>query len=94
MEHPIGKEKAVAFREALGYTQENYEELKKKILDSFNENKLTYKYQDKYGKRYEQIMQISGPNGKTATVITAWIKENDASEPRLTSVYVGKRKKI
>ena len=92
-EHPVGKEKAVAFREALGYTQENYTELKKKILESFNEDELAYKREDKYGKRYELIMQITGLNGKTATVVTAWIKENDASEPRLTSVYVDKRKK-
>ena len=39
----------------------------------------------------EQIMQITGPNGKTANVLTAWIKDNDNAEPRLTSIYVDKR---
>lgn len=90
MEHPSGKNKAIAFKEALGYTQENYEDLKAKILDSFNEKELVYKREDKYGKRYEQIMRIKGPNGKTANVLTAWIKENDNAEPRLTSIYVDK----
>ena len=33
-------------------------------------------------------MKITGPNGKTANVLTAWIKENESSEPRLVSVYV------
>ncbi len=91
MEHPTGKYKAEAFKEALGYTQETYADLKAKILDSFNENELVYKREDKYGKRYEQIMQITGPNGKTANVLTAWIKDDDNAEPRLTSIYVDKR---
>lgn len=90
-EHPTGKEKAKAFKEALGYTKESYADLKAKILDSFNEKELVYKREDKYGKRYEQIMQITGPNGKTANVLTAWIKDNDNTEPRLTSIYVDKR---
>lgn len=87
-EHPTGKEKAKAFKEALGYTKESYTDLKTKILDSFDEKELVYKREDKYGKRYEQIMQITGPNGKTANVLTAWIKDNDNAEPRLTSIYV------
>lgn len=90
-EHPTGKEKAKAFKEALGYTKESYTDLKTKILDSFDEKELVYKREDKYGKRYEQIMQITGPNGKTASVLTAWIKDNDNAEPRLTSIYVDKR---
>ena len=90
-EHPTGKEKAKAFKEALGYTKESYTDLKTKILDSFDEKVLVYKREDKYGKRYEQIMQITGPNGKTANVLTAWIKDNDNAEPRLTSIYVDKR---
>ena len=90
-EHPTGKEKAKAFKEALGYTKESYTDLKTKILDSFDEKELVYKREDRYGKRYEQIMQITGPNGKTANVLTAWIKDNDNAEPRLTSIYVDKR---
>ena len=90
-EHPTGKEKAKAFKEALGYTKESYTDLKTKILDSFDEKELVYKREDQYGKRYEQIMQITGPNGKTANVLTAWIKDNDNAEPRLTSIYVDKR---
>lgn len=91
MEHPTGKDKAQVFKEVLGYTQENYADLKAKILDVFDENALVYKREDKYGIRYEQIMKITGPNGKTANVLTAWIKDNDSAEPRLTSVYVDKR---
>lgn len=87
-DHPIGKEKAKVFKKALGYTRENSEELQKKILELFREDEMILKQDDQYGKRYEQIMKITGPNGKTANVLTAWIKESESSEPRLTSLYV------
>ena len=87
-DHPVGKEKARAFKAALGYTQENSEELREKILELFDEKNLVLKGEGEYGKQYEQIMKITGPNGKTANVLTAWIKENESSEPRLVSVYV------
>lgn len=87
-EHPVGKEKARVFKAALGYTLENYEELQAKILESFREDKMVLKKEGAYGKQYEQIMKITGPNGNTANVLTAWIKETESSEPRLTSLYV------
>lgn len=87
-DHPVGKEKARAFKVALGYIKENSEELREKILELFDEKDLVLKREGKYGKQYEQIMKITGPNGKTANVLTAWIKENESSEPRLVSVYV------
>lgn len=86
--HPVGKEKARAFKSALGYTQENSEDLRQKILGLFSEDKMVLKYEGEYGKQYEQVMKITGPNGKTANVLTAWIKENDSSEPRLVTLYV------
>lgn len=86
--HPIGKAKASAFKAALGYTKENSEELRVKILELFSEDKMVLKQEGRYGKQYEQIMRITGPNGKTANVLTAWIKEDENSEPRLTSLYV------
>ena len=91
--HPIGKEKAKVFKEALGYTRENYKDLKAAILENYNEDELVFKGESQYGKRYEQIMDITGVNGKTAKVLTAWIKETDASEARLTSVYITRRSK-
>ena len=85
------KKKQKLLKKHLDIQKESYTDLKTKILDSFDEKELVYKREDKYGKRYEQIMQITGPNGKTANVLTAWIKDNDNAEPRLTSIYVDKR---
>ena len=41
-----------------------------------------------YGMTYEVIMDITGPNGKTAKVLTAWIDDRSKGEMRLTTVHV------
>lgn len=87
-DHPVGKHKARVFKSVLGYDKNNYLDLKQKILENFDEKKLEYRGEDKHGKKYQQIMKITGPNGNTADVTTAWIKETEKSEPRMTSAYI------
>ena len=82
------KKRQKPFKEALGYTRENSDELQSKILELFREDKLVLKKENEHGKQYEQLMRITGPNGKTANVMTAWIKENKSAEPRVVSLYV------
>ena len=82
--------KAEAFRKALGYTLENVDELISQIYDKISEYDAREKPDNGWGKRYEVIMDITGPNGKTAKVLTAWIDDKNTGEMRLTSVYVDK----
>ncbi len=82
-------DKARAFKEALGYTKENYQELIVDIEKHINEDKFVEWGDRGYGMRYQQVMKLKGPNGKEANVLTAWVKEND--DFRLTSVYVTKK---
>ena len=83
------KNKAKAFLLALGYTQANYEELKAKILEKANRDSFRERGDAGFGMRYNQVIEISGANGKTAKVMTAWIQDGD--DYRLTSVYVTNR---
>ena len=83
-------DKAKAFKEALGYTKDNYQDLIKNIEKNLDESKLVIKGNNGYGDLYEYVMQLYGPNGKTANVLTAWIREKD--DIRLTSAYVTKKK--
>lgn len=80
------KDKAEAFKKALGYDLENYQ----KLIDNIKSNIAKYKAIPKpnigYGERYQVIMDLTGENGKTAKVLTAWIINNN--ETRLTSVYI------
>lgn len=83
-------DKARAFKEALGYDLNNYQDLISSIDSGFDKQKLIERGDQGYGMRYEQIMRLKGPNGKEANVLTAWIQNKD--DYRLTSVYVTKRK--
>jgi len=85
-------DKARAFKEALGYTMENYQELIDNISANLDQSLLKLKQTNEHGKLYEYVMQIKGPNGKQANVCTGWIIENGATEPRLTSAYVTEKK--
>lgn len=82
-------EKAIAFKEALGYDLNNYNELIKNIEEHIDVNKFAKKGNHGYGMRYEYVMKLTGPNGKDANVLTAWIQEGP--KKRLTSVYVTKK---
>ena len=85
-------DKAKTFKEARGYTKENYQDLIDNIQNNFKEDFMVLKNEDKFGKRYEYVMELTGANGRKANVCTGWIKENDSSEPRMTSAYVTKKK--
>ena len=85
-------DKARAFKEALGYTMENYQELIDNISANLDQSLLKLKQTNEHGKLYEYVMQIKGLNGKQANVCTGWIIENGATEPRLTSAYVTEKK--
>ena len=88
MNHPTGRSKAIAFRDALGYTISNEEELKEAIRSGLNKWKANARPRTQHGQPYEVKMLITGANGKVATVKTAWQIDNGKDTPRLVSVYV------
>jgi len=85
-------DKALAFRLALGYTKENVDELVENIIGNINNFEIIRKEDNGYGDRYQIVLDLTGANGKTASVLTAWIMDKDAGLLRLTSLYVKKRK--
>lgn len=84
-------DKAKAFEAALGYTKDNYQDLIDDIAVHFDEEKLVKKGDNGFGMRYSQVMNLTGPNGKTAKVLTAWIYDEQIKDFRLTSAYIDKR---
>ncbi len=83
-------DKARAFKEALGYDMTNYQDLMQNIKDHIDESKFVEKDDRGFGARFEYVMELEGPNGKKANVLTAWNQDGD--EKRLTSVYVTEKK--
>lgn len=80
--------KARAFELALGYTMDNADELIQQIYNKLPEYEAKEKPDNGWGKRYEVKMELTGPNGKTAKVLTAWIVDKETGKTRLTSAYV------
>lgn len=80
--------KAKAFEMALGYTTQNADHLIEQIRSNLPLYQAIEKGDRGYGMTYEVIMDITGPNGKTAKVLTAWIDDRSKGEMRLTTVHV------
>lgn len=85
--------KSRAFKEALGYTLDNYQELIDNIYANVGKFPAKLKGSNSFGYLYEVAMNLLGANGKKAKVLTGWIVEYDVDYPRLTSAYVDKRKR-
>ena len=84
-------DKALAFELALGYTIDNFEKLKANIYKNLKEDNFIEKGDNGFGMRYEQLLFLTGENGKSAYVMTAWIQ--DGEDKRLTSLYITKRRR-
>lgn len=84
--------KAKAFKEALGYTLDNADELIENIYSNIANFNAVEKSDNGYGVRHEILMTLTGANGKKANVKTAWIVDKKTGKTRLTSAYVTKKK--
>ena len=85
-------DKAFAFMSALGYDINNTDALISNIRANLSGFPAIDKGDKGYGKLYEVRMDLTGPNGKNAKVITAWIDDKRTGEMRLVSAYVDKKK--
>jgi hypothetical protein len=87
-----GTHKARVFRAALGFDQSNWELLRDSILEELPYHEATLGHEDEYGIRYNVVLPITGPNGRTAEVMTAWIVRPVADHAELvTTLVIGKR---
>lgn len=86
--HPTGKNKAIAFEKYLGYNINNKDMLIKEIRAGLRENIATERKRTEHGRPFEVKMRIKGANGKYANVKSAWQIDNDSDVPRLISIYV------
>lgn len=89
--HPYGKEKAIAFKSALGIGSNDAVLLKDAIVKGLLENDCVVKEQDEYGERFSVNMKIVILR-KEAIVVTGWIIRTSEDFPRLTTCYIKRRK--
>ena len=86
LEHPTGRNKAIVFRDVLGYVPANGDELIQKIMQGLSSWKAAQKEDTPYGIPFEVKMLVTGPSGRTAPVLSAWIIKNGSDFPTLTSI--------
>jgi len=80
-----GKDKARVFKAALGFVKADWELLKNRILEDLPYEEATVGHEDEHGKRYNVNVPITGPNGHTVTVLTAWIIRPNTDYPFLVT---------
>lgn len=73
--HPEGSDKARWFESALGFTLHNVGEIAKQLI--FDETKAVPTEETPFGQKYEQIIKLTGANGRIIDVLFVWIKNTD-----------------
>ena len=87
-EAPWGRHKAVVFKQALGFTQQNYVDLLAKIEQQALEAEATFHSEDEFGRRYTVDLSVQGTEGRQGLVRTGWFVPRGAREARLATLYV------
>lgn len=86
-DHPVGKHKAAVFETILGITTADANYLRDKIMEAVLTHDAKPTRQDEFGQRYQIEFEVER-NGRSATILTAWIWEPNELSPCLTSCYV------
>ena len=85
-------DKSYAFKQALDYTPQTASHLIQNILSNLAHYTAKSKGRNNFGQLYECVLPLTGPNNRTANVLTGWIILDNEDFPRLTSIYVTKKK--
>jgi hypothetical protein len=83
--HPIGRFKSVLFR-GLGYEAEDYERLETDIRSMLSGEAEPSKGNE-FGSSYLVRGVVTGPNGRSAAIVTVWIILSGQTVPRFVTAY-------
>jgi hypothetical protein len=83
-DHPVGGPKAKWFEQALGFTRANSGDLERQIV--FDQSRAVETGVTQYGTKYNEVIPITGANGKTIDVTFAFIRNNDGVVRLVTAI--------
>ena len=86
--HQVGRNKAIVFRSALGFEQSDWEMLSNSIIAELPFYEAIAGKTDQYCTRYNVTIPITGPNGRTLDVMTAWKIETGEDYPSFLTAKV------
>jgi len=89
----VGKHKARVFQSALGFNLTNWRLLKQAILEALPQHEAQFKSETIFGKKYTVELLVTGPNGNSVPVLTAWQFDRQpdgtlSEAPRLVTLYI------
>lgn len=92
-----GQHKARVFGAALGFNLSNWQELRQAVLSALPGQEAALTGENVFGRKYQVMLPITGPNGRTADVLTVWQFDRQADgtladAPRLVTIYIPERK--
>ena len=91
LEHPVGRFKARFFA-TLGFSAERWAEFETAIREQHLRQDAQVVETGQYGQAYQIRGILTGPNGKSAVVISAWFVRAGESSPRFVTAYPGESK--
>ena len=86
-EHPRGQHTARVFKGVLGWTADQAEDVRQRLLEAVLLEDADFLGADDYGQRYALDFLVQGA-GTVATVRSLWIIRHGEDYPRFTSCYV------
>lgn len=86
-DHPVGGNKARVFDSALGFNQDNADDLMSQIQRGVTENEPVPGVVNEYGERFTVDIPVTGPKG-SGVVRTGWIYDPGSTTPRMTTLFV------
>jgi len=93
MDNPNSVDKALMFRQCLGFTKENYHGLLAQIQDKAMNAKAVPGKSDEYGQRYRVDILVDGVEPHQQDIVrTGWIVKPDESLAKLVTLYIPRRK--
>ena len=84
--HPVGRTKAEFFL-GLGYTRENWHVLAADLRQLAEQAEASEVETTRFGTKYEVLGVLTGPAGRPAGIVSAWIILAGEDFPRFVTAY-------
>src|SRR5262249_29964206 len=87
--HSRGGSKA-RFFQSLGYSRLAWRRLELDLRNSHESGTMRSEVRTEHGDKYRLVSRITGPNGRSAIIVTVWIVREGESSARFGSAHPGK----
>lgn len=88
MESEKGRHKAINMKKVLGYTADDFEELKQQVIANVSRYQAEHHSTNQFGESFTVFMPVVGKQGQKSVVKTGWFFRKGEELPRLSNIFV------